>query len=215
MISENDLVLINFVGKVKSTGQVIDFTYKELAEKENVDTSKVDLSPVLVIPSAKYTFDAISKSLIGKKEGDKYSLDLKPEEAFGKFNSKLVKTYSLDSFRENKINPSVGDMVSLDGMPATVMSVGGGRVMVNFNHPLAGKELTYDIEVFKVLADDSEKISAIFKHYIGKPPEKVEVKDSDVEIKYSSSIEKHVADAIIDDINKYVRKEFKVKITSS
>ena len=215
MISENDLVLINFVGKVKSTGQVIDFTYKELAEKENVDTSKVDLSPVLVIPSAKYTFDAISKSLIGKKEGDKYSLDLKPEEAFGKFNSKLVKTYSLDSFRENKINPSVGDMVSLDGMPATVMSVGGGRVMVNFNHPLAGQELTYDIEVFKVLADDSEKISAIFKHYIGKPPEKVEVKDSDVEIKYSSSIEKHVADAIIDDINKYVRKEFKVKITSS
>ncbi|MGC8516512.1 MAG: FKBP-type peptidyl-prolyl cis-trans isomerase [Candidatus Acidifodinimicrobium sp.] len=215
MISENDLVLINFVGKVKSTGQIIDFTYKELAEKENVDTSKVDLSPVLVIPSANYTFDAISKSLIGKKEGDKYSLDLKPEEAFGKFNSKLVKTYSLDSFRENKINPSVGDMVSLDGMPATVMSVGGGRVMVNFNHPLAGKELTYDIEVFKVLADDSEKISAIFKHYIGKPPEKVEIKDSDVEIKYNSSIEKHVVDAIIDDINKYVRKEFKVKITSS
>ena len=215
MIGENDLVLINFVGRVKSTGQIIDFTYKDLAEKEKIDTSKVDLSPVLVIPSAAYTFEVISKSLIGKNEGEKYTLDLKPEEAFGKFNSKLVKTYSLDSFRENRINPSVGDMVSLDGMTATVMSVGGGRVMVNFNHPLAGKELTYDIEVFKVLTEDSEKVSAIFKHYIGKPPGKVEIKDNDVEITYDSSIEKHVADAIADDINKYVRKEFKVKITSS
>lgn len=215
MIGENDLVFINFVGKIKATGKIIDFTYKELAEEEKVDASKVDLSPMLVIPSANYTLEAISKSLIGKNEGDKYTLDLKPEEAFGRFNSKLVKMYSLDSFRDNHINPSAGDIVSLDGMTAAVVSVGAGRVMVNFNHMLAGKGLIYDIEIFKIITDDAEKVSAIFKHYTGKQPDKVEVNGDDVKIHYKNPIDKHIADAIAADVNKYTRKEFKVEIASS
>ncbi|MEM0111902.1 MAG: hypothetical protein QXK90_03975, partial [Candidatus Parvarchaeota archaeon] len=66
-----------------------------------------------------------------------------------------------------------------------------------------------------VITDDAEKAAAIFRHYTGKQPDKVEINESNVRILYKDSIDKHVADAIADDIDKYVRKGFKVEITSS
>jgi len=46
----------------------------------------------------------------------------------------------------------------LDGRPATVRAVGAGRVQLDYNHPLAGRTLIYDVSIEKVLDDDKEKI---------------------------------------------------------
>ncbi|MDP8012782.1 MAG: peptidylprolyl isomerase, partial [Nanoarchaeota archaeon] len=203
------------VGRVKLTGSIFDLTYKDLAEKEGFDTKKMDFSPVLVIPSANYTLPAISKSLIGKNVGDKYTLELKAKEAFGEYNPKLVKTVGLGVFTENGIQPSVGDVVTLDGVPAYVMSVSGGRVLVNFNNILAGKDVIYEIEIVKVLNDDKEKCAAIFKHYANKEPESVNITEKDVVITTKGDLAEYLRNAIIGDINKYVNKEYKVQISSS
>ena len=51
--------------------------------------------------------------------------------------------------------------VQLDNMLARVQSVSGGRVRVDFNHELAGKELTFDIKVVDVITKDEDKIRAL------------------------------------------------------
>lgn len=215
LITENDFVLINFIGRIKLTNAIFDLTYKDIAEKEHLETEKVDFSPVLVIPRANYVLPALAKSLIGHNVGDKYTIELKAKDAFGEYDPKLVKTMGLGVFSENGINPSVGDIVTLDGVPAYIMSVTGGRVMVNFNNILAGKDVIYEVEVVKVLDNDIDKCKYIFKHYTNKLPENVEIKDKDVLISTKEKVSDFLKQAIVNDINEYINKEYKVQINLS
>lgn len=214
MIQENDFVLIDFVGRIQSSGKIFDLTKKDVADKEGIDNKEYSFSPILVIPSSNYVLKAVSKSLIGKNVGDKYTLDVKAEDAFGKFDPKLVKTLGLSVFRQNGVNPSVGDVMMLDNALATILSVSGGRVMVSFNNPLAGKDLTYDIEIVKTVEDVKEKCSAVFEHYVGKKPDSLEIGENKVKISYKDEIKPYTKDAISSDIKKYVGNDLETEIKS-
>ncbi len=211
MINKNDFVMINFVGRIASTGQIFDLTDKEVAEKENIK-GDYNFSPVLVIAGSNYVLSAISDSLIGKNIGDKYNLDVKPKDGFGEFNKNLIKTYGISVFHSSNINPSVGDVVMLDNKMATVLSVNSGRVMVSYNHPLAGKELIYDISILSLVENSNDKCSAIFEHYSGKKPDKVEINENTVSIDTKEDIKPYISDSISMDIQNYINKDFKVNI---
>ena len=215
MINDNDFVLINFIGRVASSNKIFDLTYKDVAEKEGIHGEGFSFSPLLVIPSSNYVLLVISKSVVGKNVGDKYDLDVKAKDGFGEFNPKLIKTLGLSSFTHQGINPSAGDVVMLDNTVATVLSVSGGRVMVSFNHPLAGKDLKYSIEIVKTISDNKEKCAAIFEHYAGKQPESVNIEGDVVKISHKEKLKQYVMDAVTADVNKYVSKDFKVEITGA
>lgn len=215
MIAENDFVLINFVGRIKSSGKVFDLTRKDVAEAEHIHQENINFAPVLVIPSSNYVLHAVARSLINRNIGDKYVLDVPAGEAFGKFDPKLVKTFGVSAFRENNVNPSVGDVLMLDNRLATVLSVSGGRVMVSFNSPLAGKDLVYEIEVVKTIDDIKEKCGAIFEHYVGKTPDNIDITDNKVKLRYKDEVKQYVIDAIKSDISKYVNKDLTVEVTRS
>lgn len=80
------------------------------------------------------------------------SILLEPEEAYGPYHEDLVQTYDRSAFGDN-IEPKAGMVLSItldkDGtrkkVPATVIDTGGGRVTVDYNHPLAGKKVVYTI----------------------------------------------------------------------
>src|SRR2546422_11045563 len=58
----------------------------------------------------------------------------------------------------DKEPPTPGKQVEFDGSPAVVRSVGAGRVQVDYNHPLAGRTLVYDVSIDKILENENEKI---------------------------------------------------------
>jgi FKBP-type peptidyl-prolyl cis-trans isomerase 2 len=212
MIGENDFVLINFVGRVKSSGKIFDLTKKEVADSEGIKSENFKFNPVLVIPSSNYVLKAVAKSLLNKSVGDKYVLEVKAEDAFGKFDPKLVKTFGIGSFRENGVNPAVGDVLMLDNALATVLSVSGGRVLVSFNNPLAGKDLIYEIEIVRTIEDQNEKCAAVFEHYAGKAPQKTEINENKVIFSYNEDIKPYILDAIRSDIEKYVGTGLSVEV---
>src|SRR5437879_13519043 len=70
----------------------------------------------------------------------------------------------LRRFRDKGIDPTPGAQIEFDGRPATVRAVGAGRVQVDYNHPLAGRTMIYDVSIEKIVDDDKEKIlNIIFK----------------------------------------------------
>jgi FKBP-type peptidyl-prolyl cis-trans isomerase 2 len=211
MIKENDFVMINFVGRITATGQIFDLTDKKIADQENIK-GDYNFSPVLVIPGGNYVLKVLSDSLIGKNVGDKYSITVSSKDGFGEFDKKLIKTYGISVFRNNNINPSVGDMILLDDKMATVLAINSGRVMVSYNHPLAGKELRYDIEVLSLIENDVDKYSAIFQHYVSKAPEKVEVDGENIKIATKEDVKPYIKDSISMDIQKYINKNLKTEI---
>jgi peptidylprolyl isomerase len=71
-------------------------------------------------------------------------------------------------FREHNISPIPGSSLNFDGRIAKVLSVSGGRVIVDFNSPLAGKKVIYEIKILRKIEDINEKIKALNEFFFRK-----------------------------------------------
>ncbi|RLJ09464.1 MAG: peptidylprolyl isomerase, partial [Candidatus Aenigmatarchaeota archaeon] len=139
MIKEGSFVEIDYVGRVEGTNEIFDLTSEEVAKKEGIYNPKQKYGPVLVIIGANMIIPGVEEQLKNMKPGEEKEFVVEPKKAFGERNSKLVKVISLMEFKKEKIDPVPGMFITIDGLQAKVQSVSGGRVRVDFNHPLAGK----------------------------------------------------------------------------
>ncbi len=131
---------------------VFHFTIK-LADDSVADSTKVNGKPAkLVIGDGSLTagFEAC---LLGLKEGDKATFTLPPEQAFGQPNPDNI--YYVDRTKFTDVEPEVGAIIGFsqpDGneLPGLVREVAGQSVTIDFNHPLAGQTLTFEVEIITV-----------------------------------------------------------------
>ncbi|MBW2993721.1 peptidylprolyl isomerase [Candidatus Woesearchaeota archaeon] len=174
-IKKGDFVEVEYTGKIKEIDEVFDTTNEELAKETGLHNPHMVYGPVAVCIGEARILKGIDDELIGKETGKDYKIELSPEKGFGKKDAKLFKVIPFSTFKKNKIVPEQGMQVNIDGMMGIIKRATGGRCMVDFNHPLAGKTLVYDIKVNKIVADDSEKIKSFLRLELG-------VKDADVKI---------------------------------
>lgn len=155
-IKKGDFIELLFTGKVKE-GNVFDSNIKE-----DLSTANIQGNPKpFVFPVGEEMFvRGADEFLIGKEVGE-YNIVLNPEDAFGKRNPKLIQMVPLKNFLQSRINPIPGAMLNFDGKMAKVLTVSGGRVMVDFNNPIAGKVVEYKLIVKRKVDDLKEKISAM------------------------------------------------------
>ena len=176
MIKKNDFVEIEFSARVKE-GEIFDTTLKEEAEKLGI--KKEDVKPLVVCVGQGMLVSGLDKALEGKDVGKKYAIGLKPEEPFGERDARMVKTIPLRVFLDKEINPHPGLVLALDNMLAKVIAVSGGRVITDFNNPLSGKNVVYEIKVLREVTDENEKINALQDFFFGMRL-KFEIKDKKV-----------------------------------
>ncbi|MBI2056684.1 hypothetical protein HYT91_00320 [Candidatus Pacearchaeota archaeon] len=126
--------------------------------------------------------EGVDNFLIGKEIG-KHKIELSSEKAFGKRLRELVKMIPIKIFFQHKINPVQGAMLNFDGKMGKVLSVSGGRVLVDFNHPLAGKDVIYEVNVKRIIQDINEKIKA-FNSFIFKQELKFSISQDNKKVIY-------------------------------
>lgn len=163
-MKQGDFITIDFVGKLE-TGKVFDFTQESVAKQEGVHDSKRTYKPALVILGAGMVIPGVEKQLEQMNVGEERSFTVEYADGFGPRNPRLSKVFSLTHFLKQKINPVPGDFVQIEGLQGKVQSVSGGRVRVDFNHPLAGKNLEYWIKIVSEITNKEDKIAAVFEHY--------------------------------------------------
>ncbi len=163
-MQKNDFVRIEYSGRIKETGQEFD--------KGNV--------PIAV--GAGFVIKGIDEALINMNVNEKKTIEIPPEKAFGVRDQKFIKLVPLSEFKKNDTMPYPGMIISADGIQGRVLSVNSGRVRVDFNHPLAGKTLIYDIEVKEKIEDVQEKAKALVEFFARVPKEKIDVKVSEKEL---------------------------------
>lgn len=174
---KGDFIEINFTGRIKG-GEIFDSNIKEDLDKANFKGNPENF----VFPIGEGMFiKGVDEFLIGKDLGE-YNISLLPENAFGKRDSKLIQMMPISLFIQHKINPIPGAMLHFDGRLAKVMTVSGGRVMVDFNNPLAGKEVEYRIIVKKIITNQKEKIDSLNNFFFRKKFE-FEIKDKKLVLK--------------------------------
>lgn len=103
---------------------------------------------------------AIEARLLGLPEGARDSFELAPGEAFGERNPDLVQRVSLGLLREHgdaEATYDVGDVVQFDrpggegSYAGVVREVGDETLVLDFNHPLAGRPVTFEVHLIGVL----------------------------------------------------------------
>lgn len=155
-IKKNDFVEIEFTGK--SNNEIFDTTHPEEAKSIGLD---VNVKPIIASVGNEMLLKGLDEALGGKEVDKEYSVHIFPEKAFGKRNASLIKTIPMKIFLEKNINPAPGMVFQLDQHLVRILSVSGGRVIADFNNPLAGKEIDYDFKILRKVDDDKEKINAI------------------------------------------------------
>lgn len=205
IMKSGDFVSIDYVGKVKETGEIFDVTIEDVAKKENVFNPKVSYRPINVVVDANFVIKGLDDALKEMKVGDKKTVVIEPENAFGPRDVKYIRPIPLSNFKEQKTDPTPGSYVSVNGIRGKILSVDGGRIRVDFNHPLAGKVLEYEIEIKKEITDTPEKVKSVVGFMTGIEAEKIDVKmnEKEAEIKVEDEhglhgdSKKQVADLII------------------
>jgi len=165
-IQKSDFILVEYTGKVKETGEVFDTTSEEIA-KENKLYKEGDIyEPRLVVVGEGWVLKALDEALSTFKIGKSETVEIPPEKAFGQRDPEKVKLVPLRRLAARGITPRLGEQIEYDKRLATVRIIGSGRVTLDFNPPLAGKTLVYEVTVQKQLKTEKEKISALIHRRI-------------------------------------------------
>jgi len=165
-VKEGDFIRLEYTGKVQETGNVFDTTHENVAEEAGIKLDNKNYGAIPIVVGGGHVLKGLDEALIGMKEGDEKKVDITPEEGFGLRDPKLLQLIPMAEFRKQGMKPEVGMAISSDGITGIIRSVSGGRVRVDFNHELAGKNLEYDIKVIKIMDDDIEKIKSMIElHY--------------------------------------------------
>ncbi|HNZ87091.1 MAG TPA: peptidylprolyl isomerase [Methanofastidiosum sp.] len=162
-MKQGDFVEIQYVGKVKETGKIFDVTDEVKAKQANVYKEGNKYEPIQVVVGAGHIIQGLDESLLNIEVGETKTFDIPPEKGFGKRDSSLLQLLPLNDFKKHGLFPRAGLKIEINGHWATVRSVSSGRVKLDFNHPLAGKTLQYEVTLSKKIDDLTEKINSILK----------------------------------------------------
>jgi len=163
---KGDFVLIDYVARVKETGEVFDTTIEDTAKKEKLYKEGETYEPKLVVIGEGWVLKALDENLPTLEPNKPGTVEIPPEKAFGSRDPEKVRLMPLRRLIARGITPQLGMRLEVDGKLAVVRTMGAGRVQLDFNPPLAGKTLLYEVTVQKRLETKEEKIRALIHRRI-------------------------------------------------
>ncbi len=174
-MEKGKLVKITYNGYVND--KLFDTTDEELAKKEGIYNPMMTYGPVVVSVGSGMLVPGLDEALLEMEVGEERELELPPEKAFGKRDPSKIKIVSINEFKKHRVNPVVGMPVNIDGNAGRIASINGGRVLVDFNHELAGKTVKYTLKIEEVIEEPEEIVKELIKLYMPK------INDDDLKIK--------------------------------
>ena len=138
-IDDQTRVLLNFSLKLED-GQIVD--------------SNFDRDPVAFEVGDGKLLPGFESRLYGLTDGDEASFDIPAADAFGPHNQDNIQIFDLDKFDDSE-ELQLGLVVTFvdaakGEVPGVIQTIEGDKVGVDFNHPLAGRRLIFDVKIHKV-----------------------------------------------------------------
>lgn len=140
-VKDGDTVKVHYTGKLTEDGSVFDSS----REREPLEFT---LGEGQLIPG-------FEEAVIGMEEGDDTTVELDSENAYGERREDLELEVAKDDLPDN-VDPQVGMQLQMQqqengrAIPVQITAVEDDFVKLDANHPLAGKDLTFDIELIEL-----------------------------------------------------------------
>jgi hypothetical protein len=126
---------------------------------------------------------------------------IEAKDGFGLKDPKKLQLIPMKFFKRDNVQPVPGLQVNIDDQIGVVRSVSGGRVIVDFNHPLSSKDLIYEVNIVRKVEDVKEQVESIFK-VIGIKTEKIVVDGKKVMISMNGELPKEFTKPLGEDIKR-------------
>lgn len=210
-MQKGDFVRIDYIARLEN-GEIFDLTNEQLAKQEKIYNPKVGYKPVPIIVGAGFVIPGLDKELLKLGVGERKTVEIKPEDGFGNRDPNLVRVVPKKVFSDNNTEPKQGMIVDFSGMKGRIQSVVSGRVRVDFNNPLAGKKLVYEVEVKEKIDEPEKKIRMVLEFF---GIDKAEIKfgeGADIEtIKLPVDIKERISSLILEHVKPEGKELSKVR----
>ena len=160
--------------------KLYDTNILEVAKEAGIFNEKLKYAPMAHIVGSNQTFPDLDEALANAEIGKETEVVIPCENAAGPKDPAKIELHQIKEFTSQNIKPYPGLVVSLDkkvgivqtypgvtiavgNRTGTVVSVGAGRVKIDFNNQLAGYDLTYKFTVLEEITDAEEKAKAILE----------------------------------------------------
>lgn len=173
-LENGSLILADYTAKVKDTGQIIDTTRKEDAEKAGTADPTRTYEPRLIAVGEGWVLKGLDEAIQNAEVNQKLDIELTPEKAFGVRDPNRVSRIPIKKFGEKAAELSVGAEVEVDNRVGIVRSLESGRALIDFNHRYAGKIIEYNLEIKEKLESRDSQIMALVRRRL--PIEKEKLK---------------------------------------
>jgi FKBP-type peptidyl-prolyl cis-trans isomerases 2 len=159
-VEKGDFIRLHYTGEIE--GNIFDTTDEGTARSAGIFNETAAYGPVVIHVGSGHVVAGLDEALEGKEPGEKFEVDVAPEKAFGEHNETLVESVPVSKFKEN---PEIGTRVQLEGREGVVVNKIGRRVLVDFNHPLAGKTAHYTVTILEKVEVVEEQVRGLIKLY--------------------------------------------------
>ena len=131
-------------------GKKVSIEYTLTLDDGSTVQSNVGGPPLAFVVGEGQIIPGLETALQGKAAHERVKVKIAPEQAYGPIDPKKVQTVPIDKIPEDA--RKVGTLLSAQGMddPIRVVEVRPDVVVLDFNHPLAGKALTFDVLVLSI-----------------------------------------------------------------
>lgn len=142
--------------------RVIGFHYTLRDDLGEVLDSSSGGDPLFILEGAREIIPGLERELVGMKAGDKAKIDVKAADAYGDVNPELIVQVKRSQFPPDA-PLEIGEQFTVDAgehAPVfTIIEADGDAVTVDGNHPMAGKDLYFEVEIVDVRDATAEELS--------------------------------------------------------
>lgn len=153
-VENNHLVSINYAVTDKDSAELLDKNEK----------------PFSFVMGRKQVIFGLENALLGKKVGDKFSVEVAPKDAYGERNDDFFQEVPKEQFSGIELVKGMtlfGQSEDGETAQVVVSEIGEKSVIIDYNHPLAGKTLLFEVEVLDSKIPSEDEILALESHAHG------------------------------------------------
>ena len=159
-IKLGDMVKINYTCKTSEDGKVFDTTFEKIAKEHDIFDEKFIYQPFTLIVGSHKLPVGLEEGLIGLKEGDAKTINIEAKKGFGLRDRSKIRLIQRREFQKHQIKPKEDAKVEIGGQRGRILKVSSSRVKVDFNHPLAGKDLMFSVVVLSAREATADEITS-------------------------------------------------------
>ena len=152
-MEEGTIVHVDYELYNNETGDLIETTREAVAKEHENHQEDRTYEPMVCIVGGGQLIPGFEAALGEAKKGKETEIVIAPADAYGEKDTEQIETISIDKLNRAVKDPNslyLGAPVTINGRQGQLSYLAAGRARIDYNHPMAGKKLIFDLEVVSV-----------------------------------------------------------------